>query len=142
MLRLICADNRVLELFSSRKPTSNPNSIIKLRQFVPRGSRRRARGFGRALRRRIANLAQVAQIGFERGATAQLLRGARCGMRGGIEGLTRHRGWFALCRRLWLVGVAPSARRTSALSRVECRLERFLLELYRHYGPEGILART
>ena len=27
MLRLICADNRVLELISSRKPTSNPNSI-------------------------------------------------------------------------------------------------------------------
>ncbi len=37
----------------------------------------------------------------------------------------------------WALEIGGPAR-TSALS----RLERFLLELYRHHGPEGILART
>jgi multicomponent Na+:H+ antiporter subunit D len=41
----------------------------------------------------------------------------------------------------WALAIAGPAR-TSALSRAERRLERFLLEIYRHHGPDGILART
>jgi multicomponent Na+:H+ antiporter subunit D len=41
----------------------------------------------------------------------------------------------------WILSIAGPAR-TSALSRAERRLERFLLEIYRHHGPNGILART
>ncbi len=41
----------------------------------------------------------------------------------------------------WIVSVG-GAIRVDALDRVQRRMERFLGEIYRHHGPQGILART
>ena len=41
----------------------------------------------------------------------------------------------------WALRIGGPAR-SSALSRAERRLERMFAQIYRHHGPEGILART
>ena len=41
----------------------------------------------------------------------------------------------------WVLRIGGPAR-SSALSRAERRLERLLVQIYRHHGPAGILART
>jgi len=41
----------------------------------------------------------------------------------------------------WIVSVG-GAIRVDALDRVQRRMERFLGEIYRHHGPQGVLART
>ena len=41
----------------------------------------------------------------------------------------------------WFLAIGGPAR-SSALSRAERRLERMLVQIYRHHGPAGVLART
>ena len=41
----------------------------------------------------------------------------------------------------WVLAIGGPAR-SSALSRAERRLERMLVQIYRHHGPAGVLART
>ena len=41
----------------------------------------------------------------------------------------------------WLMEVGGTIRR-GALFRAQARLERFIMQVYRHHGPEGIMART
>jgi multicomponent Na+:H+ antiporter subunit D len=40
------------------------------------------------------------------------------------------------------LGAAISAARVGLLVRAERRLDRFIAQVYRHHGPQGILART
>jgi multicomponent Na+:H+ antiporter subunit D len=41
----------------------------------------------------------------------------------------------------WIVSIG-GAIRLDALQRLHRRLDRFLGQIYRHHGPQGILART
>jgi len=54
------------------------------------------------------------------------------------EWLYRKAGPVLVARLAALVGAA----RTGTLARAQRRLERFVAQVYRHHGPEGIMART
>ena len=41
----------------------------------------------------------------------------------------------------WILSIG-GAIRLNALDRLQRRLERFLEQIYRHHGPQGVLART